>query len=84
MNKLQELLRKAVTVDPHIRSIAARAGIHYYREGKRQVETEELAKLLIEEAIAVIETVGYNASNDIDSDTVELFVSHLKQHFNLE
>jgi hypothetical protein len=41
-------------------------------------------ELLLNEVLAIIDEVGYKASNNISADDTELFKTMLKRHFGIE
>lgn len=45
---------------------------------------EKFAELIVFDAIAKIESVGFKSSNDIPFEITDLFVSQIKQHFGVE
>lgn len=46
-------------------------------------EIEKFGELLLQEVLAIIDEVGYKASNNISSDDTELFKTMLKHHFGV-
>lgn len=45
---------------------------------------EKFAELIVFDAIAKIESVGFKSSNDIPFEITDLFVSQIKQHFGVK
>ena len=45
---------------------------------------ERFAELIVSDAIAKIESVGFKSSNDIPFEITDLFVSQIKQHFGVK
>ena len=46
--------------------------------------TKKFAELIVSDAIAKIESVGFKSSNDIPFEITDLFISQIKQHFGVE
>lgn len=45
---------------------------------------EKFAELIVFDAIAKIESVGFKSSNDIPFEITDLFVSQIKKHFGVK
>jgi hypothetical protein len=81
-------------MNKQIKEIAKRAGFYEpmglpsnWDEGDyiaSPKEIEKFGELLLKEVLAIIDEVGYKASNSISADDTELFKTMLKRHFGVE
>lgn len=55
-----------------------------YRVNELDPNIKKFAELIVFDAIAKIESVGFKSSNDIPFEITDLFVSQIKQHFGVE
>jgi hypothetical protein len=62
-------------MNKRIQELASKVGIHYYRKGQLQVDTENLVELIIQRTLDIVE-----AHTEIfQSDEARVMVEHIKQ-----
>jgi 2,4-dienoyl-CoA reductase-like NADH-dependent reductase (Old Yellow Enzyme family) len=63
-------------MNERIKELASKVGIHYYRKGQLQVDTENLVELIVNECIDIVAAGGEFASRP-------KLVEQLKEHFGV-
>ena len=76
-------------MNERIRELAEQAGYtplpgFDFANELQEVFLNKFAELIVSDAIAKIESVGFKSSNDIPFEITDLFISQIKQHFGVE
>ena len=82
--RIFELAEQAVQLiaNEHTKGDVSRLNTDAYHV--KDLIREKFAELIVSDAIAKIESVGFKSSNDIPFEITDLFISQIKQHFGVE